>query len=642
MRSSKINYIIVGVFVLAMLAGIVVSVALLTGRTGATDDYFTTYTDATGLKFGTAVLYMGYPVGQVEEIEPDVGENGVRFRVRMSISEQFRDWGVPRDSIAEIKSAGLLAALTIDIRTGKAAEVLIPGDVLEGVERRDVFGAVADTANTIRRLTIEDVKPLIANLRHSMDVMGTAIEKDGAPLLANLNRFAGHLADRGPEIVSNVLATSTEIRKASEGLQKILTDDNAGKVGTFVDNLTEASDNILALTVDARTQLDALIGPKVTDRVDQVVDNVLVMTGDARASIGEVLGEENRAHVRNTLSNLENASVDVHSITGQVEEATPQAIANVEAILVDLEVAVSDARTAGQRIKNLLSEENTARIDRIIASIANASSEVEALLDEDLRKRVDLVVDNLVVASADVLAVTASARERVGEFLSEENAARVQSILGNLDAASANAKSLSADVKERLARALSDENLQQVDQIVDDVNAASSLLAELVTDVKRQLNNLLGPRTADRVDETLGNVSLAAAAFAELSVDLKANLGRVLTPETIEQVRGALSSFSLAANNVSRLSSQLIQTREHLDKLLLNLDGVVVENRPDLRQSISNLRFTLQTVSQHIGAFSQNLESTSRNMAEFSRQLRQNPGVLLRGTEPGDETAPVQ
>ena len=61
MKSSRVNYIIVGSFTLAMVTGIVVSVMLLTGRTGATDDYFTTYEDATGLKFGSKVFYMGYP-----------------------------------------------------------------------------------------------------------------------------------------------------------------------------------------------------------------------------------------------------------------------------------------------------------------------------------------------------------------------------------------------------------------------------------------------------------------------------------------------------------------------------------------------------------------------------------------------------
>ena len=39
MKSDRINYIIVGGFVMLMLTGIVISVAMLSGRTGATDTY---------------------------------------------------------------------------------------------------------------------------------------------------------------------------------------------------------------------------------------------------------------------------------------------------------------------------------------------------------------------------------------------------------------------------------------------------------------------------------------------------------------------------------------------------------------------------------------------------------------------------
>jgi phospholipid/cholesterol/gamma-HCH transport system substrate-binding protein len=37
-------------------------------------------------------------------------------------------------------------------------------------------------------------------------------------------------------------------------------------------------------------------------------------------------------------------------------------------------------------------------------------------------------------------------------------------------------------------------------------------------------------------------------------------------------------------------------------------------------------------------AISSNLESTSRNLDEFSRQVRENPGVLLRGRDGADDS----
>ena len=43
MRNNKINYLVVGGFVIAMMAGLAAALALLTGRTGATDEYYTVY-----------------------------------------------------------------------------------------------------------------------------------------------------------------------------------------------------------------------------------------------------------------------------------------------------------------------------------------------------------------------------------------------------------------------------------------------------------------------------------------------------------------------------------------------------------------------------------------------------------------------
>jgi len=88
MNGVKVNYVTVGVFVLAMAAALIVSLAVLMGRTGATDDYYTVYRNVTGVKFGTQVLYEGYPVGQVEKVTPVPSEGGMAFRV---------DFGVAKD-----------------------------------------------------------------------------------------------------------------------------------------------------------------------------------------------------------------------------------------------------------------------------------------------------------------------------------------------------------------------------------------------------------------------------------------------------------------------------------------------------------------------------------------------------------------
>ena len=124
MRTSKINYFIVGLFVIVMIVGLVVSVALLTGRTGATDGYHAYYSNVTGVKFGTQVVYEGYPIGQVIEVVPEEQDGRMRFRVNFDV---VQGWRIPDDSIVEIAAPGLLAAVTLAVNAGESATALDPG-----------------------------------------------------------------------------------------------------------------------------------------------------------------------------------------------------------------------------------------------------------------------------------------------------------------------------------------------------------------------------------------------------------------------------------------------------------------------------------------------------------------------------------
>jgi phospholipid/cholesterol/gamma-HCH transport system substrate-binding protein len=45
-------------------------------------------------------------------------------------------------------------------------------------------------------------------------------------------------------------------------------------------------------------------------------------------------------------------------------------------------------------------------------------------------------------------------------------------------------------------------------------------------------------------------------------------------------------------------------------------------------------------VARHIDAIAADLERSSRNLAEFTRQVRENPGVIVRGRERGDGPTP--
>lgn len=305
MQSGRINYLLVGGFVLLMVSGLVVSVALLTGHTRESDDYYTVLDDTSGLKSGSHVLYMGYRVGQVARISPKIIDNRLRFEVGLSITRAFRDWQVPVDSEAQVKAAGLLAAVVIDIRAGTSKQSLAPGSRIDGVEQSDVFDAVSDVAGTIQRLTEEQVEPLVTTLNRTVQVVGKVIEQEGAPLMGDLHQLSDQLAARSPAILDNLSATSTSIRGVSDAFQTVLSDANVGKVNAFVDNMVATSENAATLSGELR-ETRVLLDRLLTDLDLAVASN----RGDLRQAVRDLRYslETVSEHVGTVSQNIEGTS----------------------------------------------------------------------------------------------------------------------------------------------------------------------------------------------------------------------------------------------------------------------------------------------------------------------------------------------
>jgi ABC-type transporter Mla subunit MlaD len=202
--------------------------------------------------------------------------------------------------------------------------------------------------------------------------------------------------------------------------------------------------------------------------------------------------------------------------------------------------------------------------------------------------------------------------------------------------------SVSDEIKRtsvQLRSIFSEDKDESLRLVVDNMLTASENVVSLTKEAKQQIHVLLGPDMIRKVDSTLANISSASANFSQLSKDVNRNLKSILTPEMASKVQRSLDNFSLAAANIAQLTEDLGETRSEIDRLLTSLIDTVEDNRPDLRRAIADLRYSLQSVAQHVDAVTYNLEGTSRNMLEFSRLLRQNPAVLLHGTARGDNAA---
>jgi len=307
MNGGKLNFVVVGAFVLAMLAALVVSLAVLMGRTGATDDYHAVYRNVTGVKFGTQVLYEGYPIGQVEEVTPESVDGGMRFRVDFAVE---RGWRIPEDSVATIKAPRLLAAVTIDIEAGDGAKALAPGSLVPSREGADVFSAVSSLAGQVGALTKDGIEPLLATIEETVGTARDVLGQDVKPLARNLTALAETMNARLPAIIDKVDRFAETMNATAKDVQALVGPENRGKVAALIGNLDRSAANLSALSVKL-------------DRVAATLEDVV---GDNRVNIDRSLSDLRhvmRSMARNIDSitqNLDGTSRNMYEFSRQIRQ----------------------------------------------------------------------------------------------------------------------------------------------------------------------------------------------------------------------------------------------------------------------------------------------------------------------------------
>ncbi|WP_295405613.1 MlaD family protein [uncultured Thiocystis sp.] len=280
-RAQRRDLFLAGLFVLTMAAVLVGALALLLpglfGRGYRVDAYFL---EANGLEVGIQVIQEGYVIGLVERVTPvfpgrDADLQGASLKAGAGYCPPSADapprhpalpcfratlrirdaWPVPRDSVAQLGSAGLLKGDAIKIRPGQALDLLADGAVIDAQGREaDLLAQVGNLTDTLKTLVDETVAPALISLRDQIKTIETLIgtgedQGDNRARLAgafeNLRELSERLKESiDPQAIAAILAS---VRTLSENL--------AGMTAEFsgsTDDLQRAVTNYGELAVDLR------------------------------------------------------------------------------------------------------------------------------------------------------------------------------------------------------------------------------------------------------------------------------------------------------------------------------------------------------------------------------------------------------
>jgi phospholipid/cholesterol/gamma-HCH transport system substrate-binding protein len=262
---TKANYVAVGVFVVVLLFGLVVTLLWL-GGSQYTEEYayYRTFFSGsvTGLGDGTLVRYNGIQVGRVSKVDFDPNDPK-RVIVTLEINP---DLPIHSDSVATIASEGLTGGTYVEIDGGSQNSPVLP-HVLFGE-----YPVIRSKPSTLQELE-QSAPQLVAKLNGVADRLNDVLSPQNrqafAETLSNLRDVTGVLVKDS----SDFSATLKNLKTASVGINTDLGDlhtvllsanGTTQRLDKLSDDVDKLAGNIGKLSDDLDTQVNGA-------RIDQLM-----------------------------------------------------------------------------------------------------------------------------------------------------------------------------------------------------------------------------------------------------------------------------------------------------------------------------------------------------------------------------------
>jgi phospholipid/cholesterol/gamma-HCH transport system substrate-binding protein len=175
--------------------------------------------------------------------------------------------------------------------------------------------------------------------------------------------------------------------------------------------------------------------------------------------------------------------------------------------------------------------------------------------------------------------------------------------------------------------------------IADRINELTPQADELIKNLNSRVVEL--KVTLDRVNDLLNDQNRA---------NISASLGDVrgMLHEDRPLVHSTLNHINDATTNLKPLIASFQKTSDQANDTLQHLDGMLTENRPDIRQAVIDLRASLAKVNSIVASLNDtvtdnqenldeiidNLRHVTENLNSFTESIKTRPYSILRAAEP--------
>ena len=373
---TKANYVIVGIFTLAAILaafGFVYWTAAIGDRGETIELRVRIPGSASGLGRGSAVLFNGVKVGDVQRVFIDVDNPSV------AIADTLVDRYTPitRSTQADIGLAGLTGQANIELKGADSKEP----NILDEAEANGTVAEIVANPSAVTNLlqTAQDIFKRADNVLSQLEGFVGDARGPLTQTVENAQKFSDALAanaDGVEKFLSAVSALSDELAGVSGKLdgtlvaaEQLLKSVDRDKVATIVENVETFTKSL----GDSSDELE-----KIVASVDTTVKSVNEFAGRASATLEKVdgvIGAVDPATVRQALTDIGKASETANRAAADVAKVTDKFGDRAD----DVDQMISDAQQLAERLNQA-----SLRVDGVLAKVDSllGSGEAEGVMSD--------------------------------------------------------------------------------------------------------------------------------------------------------------------------------------------------------------------------------------------------------------------
>ncbi len=358
---TKANYVLVGLFTLIAIVAAFVFVYW----TAAIGDRGETVLlrvripgSASGLGRGSAVLFNGVKVGDVQRVYIDVNDP----TLAIADTQVDRLTPITKSTKADIGIAGLTGQANIELRGANLQEPKL----LDQAEEAGTVAEITANPSAVTNLlqTAQDIFKRADNVLSNLEGFVTDVRAPLTNTITNAEKFSqalGDNADGVDDFLASVTKLSKQLAGASDKLESTL--DAAEGLIKSVDKeqVRKIVDNVQTLTANLNETSKRLDGV-VTD-VDGAVKSITEFSDGAQdtlAKVDKVLDGVDPNAVRETIANIQTASKDVTKVVEDVSKVTSRFGDHAD----DVDAIMTNARELSERLNKA-----STRVDGILVKV---------------------------------------------------------------------------------------------------------------------------------------------------------------------------------------------------------------------------------------------------------------------------------